>query len=132
MRLSDLIDTPFVWAGHNPGFGLDCYGLAIEARRIILPESNPFPDYDYVYKIHDRDSFPPTLMAKLFLECDRTRRISSSVGCEAGDIVLTLGTRGGAICTAIDAEQVIGFGNDERVQIIPIPALRVLSYWRMV
>jgi hypothetical protein len=132
MNFSKLLQANFKWGGRDLETGLDCYGLACEARKIIFPDRAPLPEYPDICVAHDRDSMPRTLLQELFRSSNRAHKVSNA---ELGDLVLVLGRKGIAIVTYLGdvdgCERVLGFGASERPELIPRGAVRVSSYWRV-
>jgi hypothetical protein len=133
----DLLDSgEFLWGGrwHLTAPGIDCLGLAIEARRRLLPNSPPLPEFKIeVYDKHDRNSMPHRLALDLMENHPTTKLVTTP---KVGDLAVIEGDRGMAIGAFVGSvgkikDGVLLFGVNERPIVIADYRLASLvGYWR--
>jgi hypothetical protein len=130
--LSPILLAPFLWGGRDPAIGLDCYGLACEARKLLLPEAQALPDYSHICLRHKRGEMPRTLIWHLLSASDRASLVPLP---ELGDLALVTGPRGPAITTYLGdwegCQRVLGYNLTEEIELMPLASVKLLAYWRI-
>lgn len=133
IEIEKLVDIPFSWGETDLNNGLDCYQLAKLARKALLPTLKPFPDYDYIYNYHSRESIPPSTILDLFQTNERASQIIWKEDLQIGDIGLISCRYGVGMMTYLGAKYYLGFNSHEISAIIPDRLISsfILSYWRV-
>jgi hypothetical protein len=127
-RLQELTKIPFLWCGRTDK-GLDCLGLAIKAREILLPDLEPLPDPLSHYRRYKRHELPP---GYLFGEVNRNPRSSRVDEPSIGDLVVLRGIFGAALGTVVGDDSVICFDWTEYPIFRHESTLDVIGFWRVV
>jgi hypothetical protein len=135
----DLLELgTFEWGGRwgDGSHVIDCYGLAIEARRRILRGNNvELPGYEWVYKRWNRETVPHDIVGKLM------RKYAYAVETEIpapGDLCLIQCERGTALGVVVNYQQsgvqdgVLFFGDSAKPQVLPNwSILGLQNFWRI-
>lgn len=106
IQINDLIGLAYAW-GKRPGDGsgqTDCFQLACEIHR-RMGFGDYSPDYEWVYKEYDEDTFPRGLLTRWMLK-NGARQDRPS----AGDVVLLPIEAGCALGTYVDSTSVVFIG----------------------
>jgi hypothetical protein len=126
---ADLFASSFGWGGRwqAEGDSIDCYGLAIEARKRLLPTASPLPDYGWIYEQYSRETFPQKIILSI-IRCDgRARAVHDP---EPGDLVLTNGPRGVAMGTYIGESLILLIG-EQGPEAVHSAVASLIGYWRV-
>jgi hypothetical protein len=131
--VDSLIGIEFAWGERlSTSNRCDCLGLAIAARRLLLPLADPLPELDWVYQRYTRETLPPRLVLNYVSRHTRsTKQEIPSVG----DLAVVLGSRGAILGTvaALPAEvpMVLAFGQDATARLFQPAEIRLLGHWRI-
>jgi hypothetical protein len=127
-RLYKLMRVPFAWCGRSLD-GLDCMGLAVEARKILLPDLEPLPDPVKHYQRYKRHDIPP---GYLFGEVSRNPRSNKVDEPAVGDLAVLRGVYGAALGTVVGDDSIIFYDATEYPAIRHESTLDVIGFWRVI
>lgn len=124
-----LTGIEFKWGGRSID-GLDCYGLAMLARNLILPTSEPLPGFDYIYGlVSDNALLGADFITSNFRNNDRATAIAEA-DIFPGCIVLVHGDYGASIGTVLfDTTLMLSFSPTGFSEIISIQPEYTIGYW---